>query len=80
MIRRLPEILSIITASCLILMVAGYPMSPPNTSENIFKINIPSPALETAGPDPKSVFYRPAVRAALLLPNKQIGCLLDDQQ
>jgi hypothetical protein len=78
MIRRLPEILSIITVCCLILMVAGYPMSPPDAPENIFKIY--APALETPSPRAKLVFYRPPARAALLSASKQINCLSDNQQ
>ena len=73
MIRRLPEILSIITVCCLVIMTAGCPMEPPEKNTTVDEISVPATALET--PSPEKVSHRESVRAAQPSADTQIGCI-----
>lgn len=77
MIRRLPEILSLLTVCCLIVMTAGCPMEPPENHTNNMEISVPASALET--PSPEKVSHRQAVRAAQPPADSPIGCVRDDR-
>ena len=77
MIRRLPEILSIITVCCLVVMTAGCPTEPPEKHVDIDQISVPATALET--PSPEKVNHRQAVRAAQPPADSPIGCVRDDR-
>jgi len=73
MIRRLPEILSMITVCCLIGMAAGCPTSPPVNDE------IKTHTSSLKNPMTTTIPHRAAVRAAQPPADGAIGCLSDDR-
>ncbi len=76
MIRRLPEILSMITVCFLVVLAAGCPMEPP---ENNMKDDISEPASAIEPPSPQQTSYHPVVRAAQPSADSPIGCVRDDR-
>jgi hypothetical protein len=74
MMRRLPEVLSMITVCCLIGMAAGCPTEPPKTT-----INKISTSTKTSSASYHEQQHRMPVRAAQPRGIEPIGCRLNDR-